>query len=488
MVTDHQVRKLMEEMSKHGKVGLAALRAGMDRKTARKYVRQGKLPSELKEPRAWRTRKDPFAEDWDDMASMLEHAPELEAKALFEHLLSRRPGRYVPGQLRTFQRRVRRWRALNLEGREVYFAQEHRPGDLMQTDFTCMNELEITIGGEAFPHKCCHSVLPFSNWQSGTVCRSESLPALSEGVQTALFRLGKVPRQHQTDNSTAATHHVKGKRHFNDEYVALMSHLGMTPRTTAVGAKEQNGDVEAANGALKRRIEQHLLLRGSRDFASVDDYRSWLDGVFEASNALRADKVAEELGRMKDLVVQRIASWRDYRVGVTSWSTIRVLQNTYSVPCRLRGEEVDVRVFDDRLEVRYANELQATIDRLLGRNNHRINYRHIIWSLVRKPGAFRRYRYREDLFPSLTFRRAYDVLCSRMSDWDADLQYVRLLHLAASTMECKVEAGIETLLEVNKLPTADEVKALVAPVEPEHPDMKPYEPAVDEYDDLLGVV
>ena len=269
-VTDAQVRKLMEELARHGRIGLAAMRAGVDPKTARKYRALGKVPSEVPMERNWRTREDPFDVDWPMLAAKLEAAPELEAKALFEWLLEHSEGRYDPGHLRTFQRRVRDWRALQGPDREVFFAQEHRPGEALQTDFTWATKLEITIAGKPFPHMLCHPVLPFSNWEWATVCRSESMAALRRGVQAALVRLGRVPVFHQTDNSSAATHNLTtGKRGFNDDYVALVEHLGMTPRTIGVGKKEQNGDVEALNGALKRRLKQHLLLRGSRDFDTV---------------------------------------------------------------------------------------------------------------------------------------------------------------------------------------------------------------------------
>lgn len=100
-VSNAQVRKLMEEASKHGQVGLAALRAGVDRKTAAKYLKEGKYPSELRKERTWRTRQDPFEQDWPEIAARLVDAPELEAKALFEHLLAEVDGRYESGQLRT---------------------------------------------------------------------------------------------------------------------------------------------------------------------------------------------------------------------------------------------------------------------------------------------------------------------------------------------------------------------------------------------------
>jgi hypothetical protein len=120
-VTDQQVRKLMEEMARHGKVGLASMRAGMDRTTGRKYLRQRKLPSELRRPRSWRTRPDPFAEDWPEIEARLAEAPELEGLALFEDLMNRHPGRYQEGQIRTFQRRVKDWRARNGPEKEVFF-------------------------------------------------------------------------------------------------------------------------------------------------------------------------------------------------------------------------------------------------------------------------------------------------------------------------------------------------------------------------------
>ena len=105
--------------------------------------------------------------------------------------------------------------------------------------------------------------------------------------------------------------------------------------------------------------------------------------------------------------------------------------------------------------------MQLTTPRLLGRGGHKINYRHVIWSLVKKPGAFRLYRYREDLFPSLVFRRAYDALRTKLEENKADKEYVRILHLAASTMESDVEAALELLLETKTPISAEGVKAMV---------------------------
>lgn len=485
-VSDAQVRRLMEEKTKSGEVGLAAMKAGMDRKTASKYLKAGKLPSDLKASRAWRTRPDPFAEDWPALKALLKDAPELEAKTLFEYLLGEHPDRYEPGQLRTLQRRVQEWRAKEGPEKEVFFAQEHQPGEAMQTDFTHCDELAVTIAGEPFPHMLCHPVLPYSNWEWATVCHSESLMALRRGVQAALFKLGRVPEFHQTDNSTAATHNVgDGKRGFNVEYLQLMERLGMTPRTIEVGKSNQNGDVEALNGAAKRRLEQHLLMRGSRDFESVDAYERWVQQVLEKANDLRRTKVAEELAAMTELKVSRLPECVEETATVTSWCTIRVRRNTYSVPSRLIGRDVRVNVFEDRLEVFYGGgDPQLVVERLRGEGGRRINYRHLIWSLVQKPHAFARYKYREELFPSLAFRRAYDALCAS-GDRHADREYLRILYLAATTMESEVEAALERLLQEQRLTSAEPVKALVAPSKPEVPVLEAPQVDLTDYDGLL---
>ncbi len=463
----------MAEYQNHGQVGKAALRAGMDRKTARKYLKSGKLPSELKEPRTWRTRPDPLEKDWDYIRQLLTDDPDLEAKTLFEHLCERNPGRYQEGQLRTLQRRIKQWRAEEGPPRKLFFPQAHRPGEAMQTDFTWGNELGVTIGGEPFPHMLCHPVLPYSNWEWVTVCQSESMAALKRGVQSALFVLGRVTSFHQTDNSTAATHDLRtGMRGFNQSYLEFVEHFGMKPRTTGVGEKEQNGDVEALNGAFKRAVKQRLKLRGSSDFSTRAEYESWLQELARRRNRRRQKRLEEELAVMKLLRVERLAEFTEQEARVSQGSTIQVRSNTYSVPSRLRGEKVRVRIYDDRLEVYYAQKRQLTVERLRGRGGHRINYRHVIWSLSRKPGAFQRYRYREDLFPTIVFRRAYDALSDRLPQRRADIEYLGCLKLAAETMECEVEAALEALLEVGEPLTTEAVRDLVQPTAPVIPELE----------------
>ena len=485
----------MEEMSKHGRIGQAAMKADMDRKTARKYVTAGTLPSEMQKARDWRTREDPFAEHWPALEAQLREAPGLEAKTLLDELIARYPEQYTEGQLRTLQRRVRQWRATEGPEQDVKLAQRHRPGEAAQSDFTHTKELGITIAGELFVHMLFVFVLPFSNWAWATVCLSESMAALRRGVQRALFQLGRVPQHHQTDNSTAATHHVpdgkrealeSGKRAFNADYLALMRHFGMEPRTTAVGAKEQNGDVEAQNGALKRRLEQALLVRGSRDFESVAAWQGFVDDICRRTNGAR-NRVAEELGCMRELNVSRLPEYEELAAVVSEWCTIRVKHNAYSVPSRLIGRELRVRLFEDRVEAYFGDACQLACERLKGRNGRRIDYRDVIWSLVRKPGGFERYVYREEMFPSPVFRRAYDAIQTPHRGTPGDLEYLRILHLAATTMETDVEHAVAMLLDAGDVLTCDRVKEILgAAAAPIVPAIAPLDVNLGAYDQLLA--
>ena len=481
------------EYQKSGKLQMAALKAGMNRDTAAGYIGSGQLPSERVVARDWRTRQDPFEGHWAEAEAMLREAPELEAKALFEWLGEQHGCPYDEGQLRTFQRHVRRWRGLSGPEKEVYFPQEHRPGVRMSTDFTCLNALGLTIRGEPLDQSLCHSVLTYSNWQWGTLCLSESFLALRKGVQSALVRLGHVPAEHWTDNTTAATHRLggdaQGHRGFNGRYLKLMEHFGIEPRTINRAEPHENGDVESANGAFKRRLKQHLLLRGSTDFAAEDGLRRFIEEVFHKANRGRQKRLAEELAVMRPLRVALLPEYVEEDVPVSRWSTVQTDRRIYSVPSRLIGETVRIWRYEERVEVYLAGVRQLVMPRLIGEHMHAINYRHIIEWLIRKPGAFAQYRFRADLFPSLVFRRAYDRLCQDCAPRAADLDYLRILRQAARTMECEVERVLVDLAQRDLTPRWVLVQEFWPATQPASaPDLQPLRVELDAYDTLLAEV
>ncbi|MCP4205972.1 MAG: transposase family protein [Shimia sp.] len=494
--TDAQVRIVMREREKGRTQEQAAATANLrSRKTAAKYEELGQLPSELREPRTYRTRADPFTEDWPEMEEMLVGAPELEAKALFEWLCAQHPGKYQEGQLRTFQRRVGRWRVLHCNQVAV-LEQVHHPGEVLQTDGTWLTELGVTIQGEPFKHLLIHCVLPYSNWEWGRVAQSESLAAIKLGVQSTLVKLGYVPRFHQTDNSSAATHVLSAeeraktdkRRGYTAGYLQLLDHYGMEPRTTHLDSPHENGDIESSNGGLKRALKQHLLLRGSCDFESIEAYEAFLGQAMDKRNCARQERLAEEMAVMKPLPTASLAICREEKVTVSKGSLIRVLRNTYSVPTSLIGHTVTVHIHEWHLEVYYGNELMETLPRLVGRRKHHINYRHLIGTLLRKPGGFRNYRYHNALFPSLVFRQAWEQLNQWYAPRKADLIYLRVLGLAARTLECDVAGALGRLRTTEARWNETDVERLLELAPAPAPEITRGEVTLDVYDQLLQEV
>ncbi len=490
MISDKQVRRLRELMERHKRLNIAAAQAGMDEKTARKYLRAGKLPSEMKGEHTWRTREDPFAEVWSEAKAFLELNEGLEAKTLFEHFQRLDPGQYADGQLRTFQRKIRQWRGLEGPAKEVFFAQEHHPGRLCESDFTYMHELGVTIGGRPFDHLLYHFVLTYSNWETGTICFGESLESLSEGFQNAVWRLGGVPEVHRTDRMSAAVQKVGHPEEFTMRYVALMRHYGITPEKTQARSPNENGDVEQRHYRFKRALDQALILRGSRDFATRGEYAEYLEKLFTRLNGGRKQRFEEERERLRTLPGSRLDSCK--RLGptrVSSGSLIRVQNNSYSVHSRLIGEAVNIRLYAEHLEIWYAQRCVDRIPRLRGQGKHYVQYRHVIDSLVRKPGAFENYRYREDMFPTSRFRRAYDAMQQRHSPRVAAREYLQILKLAATEGEDAVDQVL-IRLEAGEQPiTSDAVsQRLGEPGESRQvQEIRILPIDVGLYDQLLGV-
>ncbi len=441
MVTDRQVRKLWRLLAGSKTLTAAAVRADMDEKTARKYRQLGKLPSEAAQPHHWRTRVDPFAGVWDEVRALLEEQPGLQVKTIFGELQRRHSGQFADGQLRSLQRKVRQWRALAGPPKEVFFAQVHEPGRLAASDFTRMGSLGVTIAGQPFDHMVYHFVLTYSNWESVTICFSESFESLSEGLQNALWELGGVPQRHRTDRLSTAVNNLSEKKDFTQRYEGLMNHYGLIPEKIQADHAHENGDVEQRHHRFKQAVDQALMLRGSRDFASRDEYLAFLRQLLGQLNAGRRQRLAEELKVLRPLPARRLEAVQKVKCRVDQGSTLHVERNTYSVPSRLLGETVEVRLYAEHLEVWYAQQRLEQLPRLRGRNRCLINYRHVIDWLVRKPGAFAQYRYRQEMFPSSVFRVAYDTLVSQDAA-TADKAYLQILLLAAQESEMAVEATL----------------------------------------------
>jgi hypothetical protein len=462
MVTDQQVRRLLKLVQTNKYFGTAAAKAGMDEKTARKYIQLGQLPSEIKSDHDWRTRNDPFCDVWSQVQSKLELNPGLEAKTLFEDLQRRYPGDFADGQLRTLQRRIKYWRASAGPPKEVFFTQHHYPGHLAQSDFTHMDNLGVIIAGKPFDHLIYHFVLTYSNWETGTICYSESFESLSQGLQNALWTLGGVPQMHRTDCLTTAVQKTDHPEQFTRRYQELLDHYGIKGSKTNPNSPHENGDVEQRHHRFKRAVEQALLLRGSRNFSDLCEYERFLAKLFKQLNAGRRQRYEQEQMQLHRLPERQIEACKRLTVKVGPSSTIRVNHNIYSVDSRLIGERIQARLYMQHLEIWYGQKKIDTLPRLRGEGKHAINYRHIIDSLVRKPGAFENYRYRDDLFPTTRFRIAYDRLKQEHVLIVAARQYLNILHLAARINETAVDDVLRLLIENSEQITDQRVAAMVA--------------------------
>jgi len=491
MVRDEQVELLRQKrMDDRFTEQAAAAAAGMSPPTARKW-REGLLPSESKEPRWWRTREDPFEEVWQSEVVPLLEADtrrELQAGTVLGELQERHRGEFEDKHLRTLQRRIRDWRAVHGPDREVIFPQDHPPGKEGAFDFTHGTKLEVTIRGELLVHLLFVFRLAYSGWTWVQVAFGETFEALVEGLQGALWQLGGVPAVGRSDNLSAATHELKrgGGRGLNRRFKAVLDHYGTDSSRINPGESHENGGAEKGNDLVKTAIRQELALRGSRDFDTVEDYEAFARAaVAKHINAGAESKLATEREHLSALPPAPVPNYTRFEPKVSKWSLVRVGGRLYSVPSRLIGHVVVVLQYANELKVHYADRLIETMPRLRGDKDVRVDYRHIIWSLVRKPGAFEAYKFREELFPTLTFRLAYDALAGQPGV-RADVEYVRILHLAASTMESTVEQALEELLRQGEPFDYMAVKAIAKPEATAVPVLSVPKPDLSKYDRLLS--
>jgi hypothetical protein len=497
VVTDEQVKLFRKKQMEGKNQEQAAAAAGLAVRTARRWE-SGPLPSETKQARSWRTRPDPFAEVWEsEVVPLLEQdrqeqeergrSTALQAKTVLGELRRRHPGQYPKGQLRTLQRRIREWRAEQGPPRDVVFPQEHPAGREAAFDFTHGDELGVTIAGVPFAHLWFTLKASHSKWLYAELSFGETWEAMCRGLQNGMADAGGVFAVWRHDNLSAATQDLKrgGGRALTTRYRELLEHYGAESTRIRSGKPNENGVAEKGNHLLKTAIDQALKVRGHRDFTTVASYVAFVREQIAAHNAEHAEAIEAEKAVLQALPSTRLPDYSEFETTVRSWSTIRVGGRTYSVPSRLIGHEVVVRRYPDHLEVRRGQQALFELPRLRGGQDVRIDYRHVIWSLVRKPGAFARYRYREELFPSLTFRRAYDRLVEDFGG-RADIEYVRILHLAASTMERLVEQALEELLAGEEGLDYAKVKALAAPEPVTIPEVTIGEVDLKRLDGLLG--
>jgi hypothetical protein len=433
---------------------VAAEAVGISVRSAQRIDRGDHQPSP-RQGRHWRTRADPLAEVWQsELVPMLEKAPGLEPQTLLLHLEQIRPDQEWHRRKRTLQRRVEQWRAERGPEREVMFLQEHRPGVLGISDFTLLKGEPIRVAGVVLEHRLFHFRLPFSGWCHVEVIHGgESFVALAEALQNALFACGGVPAEHRTDSLSACYRNRDGSyaSDFTSRYKELCAHLGVVGTRNNRGVAHENGAIEGPHRHWKHRLEQQLLQRGSRDFQMEEAYRQLVSRVSEGLNGRASvrEKLSIERLALAPLPVDRFADYEPLVARVRATGTIQVRQVTYSVPSRLIGEQLTVHVRHDRLELYRLGRLLETLPRLhprkgdKGMATRRIDFRHVIESLRRKPRALLRARLQDDLLPGESWRELWRQLLAALPPDEAAKVMVDALHVAAKHNDL---AGVEAYL------------------------------------------
>ncbi len=488
-ITDHQVLKYKEHRKKLTQVAAAAKSAISERSARRIEVSQT-LPSQ-RAVREWRTRHDPLGAVWDaEIVPLLRSDAQLNAVTLLEEMQRRYPGVYDTGVLRTLQRRVRQWRAVHGDEREVYFAQEHPPGRLGLSDFTVADDLGVEIDGAAFEHRLYQFALAHSGWRHATVVAGgESFLALSSGLQAALWRLGGVPEEHRTDSLSAAFNNLAEQQELTRRYGDLCRHYGMRASRCNPGQSHENGAIESRHDSLKTALDQALRLRGTRRFDDRAGYETFVEHIVQRFNARVAKRLAVEQPLLKALPPRRTAEYEELPTRVSKYAIFTVKGVQYSAPSQLIGHRLMVRQYAQHIECWLGGQCVLQRERATHRDGQRhprnIDYRHLVAALKRKPGAFARWVLRDAVFPRAVYRQTWERLAAARPEREACRTIVGLLALAADGHEAQLADELEQLIELDQLPDLDALGALLAPPVRDVPDIAVKLPALSAYDELL---
>ena len=485
----------------------AAAKAGFSTASAYRIEADPRLPSAKTEPRG-RRRPDPLAPYWDaEIVPILKAAPGIRVIGVLEEL-RRRHSDLNPNIRRTLERRILAWRALHGPEQDVIFRQEHEPGRLGLSDFTDAGCLGVSIAGEALDHRLYHFRLVFSGFEHAhVVLGGESFAALAEGLQNALWALGGAPKEHRSDSLSAAFRNLAAdaREDITERYAALMGHYGMTATRNNTGVAHENGSIESAHGHLKQALEDALLLRGSRDFADLDAYRAFVDAIVGRRNANLAKPIALEKAALGPLPKGRTTDFEEKVIPVTSSGGFILRRVFYTVPSRLIGHRLRVRIFDDRLECFLGMTPVATLRR--GRpvsdsnGGHRasegrpsyttgyvVDYRHVIRSLRRKPMALANLVYRDQLFPRAAYKHAFEALQKRGDVRYACKMTVELLALAHErACEAELAAAISADLDAGRLPDLAALRDRFRPAQTAIPNVAVELAPLRVYDELAAL-
>lgn len=488
-ITKQQVNLYMSYRKVHKQI-IAAAKTGISERSARR-IESGEH-SITKPSRHYQTRKDPFNGAFEQhLVPLLNSDPQIQPITLLEHLDTIMPGKFGRNHLRTLQRRVKKWLALEGPEKEVIFRQKYTPGFMGIADYTWMDELNITINGDVFPHKLFHYKLVFSGWSYvQIVLGGESFESLSAGLQNAYWRSGGVPQTQRTDSLSAAFNNHYEQETLTDRYEKLCKHYGVRPTRNNKGIAHENGAIEVGHRHLKRKVDQQLRLRGDRNFATINDYQVFLDLIVAKINRQCKTRFDEERQHLNELPKRRTNDFSELYVKVSSSSTICVKRVTYTVPSRLIGNQLLVHIYDASLDLFLGHEKALSLPRIYAQKSQRsraVDYRHVIHSLAKKPNAFKYSQFRDDLIPNGDFSVLWQALTKEHVS-DRDCRYMVDLLLIAHNYNCEQALGRYVLKhhQQGKRVSIEDCRTLFGSSVVSVPSVVSHQHKISDYNVLLG--
>jgi hypothetical protein len=490
-INDHQMRLYMK-LRLTESITSAAVKAAISGASAYRIENDRRLPSQKREPRG-RRRPDPLIDIFEaEVVPLLEAAAAIRPVAVFEELQRRHP-ELPRGIRRTLERRIHAWRAQHGPEREVIFRQVQEPGRMGLSDFTDMGDLGVEVAGAPLDHRLYHFRLACSGFEHAhVILGGESYVALAEGLQNALWALGGAPREHRSDSLSAAFRNLSRDERIDltARYEALCSHYGMDPTRNNRGVAHENGAIEGPHGHLKSAIRDALLLRGTRQFGTLEEYRRFIDEIVSRKNARNGKRIEAERAYLQPLPPSRTSDYEEVPVYVTSWCGFTLRKVFYTVPSRLIGHRLRVRLYDDRLDVLIGGTPLMTLTRGRagpdGKHGHVVDYRHVIHALRKKPMALMNLVYRDQLFPREAYRRTFHFLLERHGERIACKTTVELLSLAHERgCEAELAEALSVALDAGGVPDLNALRTRFAPDPARLPEVSVTLAPLTDYEELI---
>lgn len=506
-ITSQQVKHYMKNRKQGSTQSKSAMSANIGERTARKLDHGQHCSQQPAKPRDYKTRTTPFDEVWEkDLKPLLIRQPTLTAAGLYDHMDALH-GEECASYLRTLQRHVKAWKLTEGAEKEVMFLQKHPPGQQAQVDFTEFNtkndKVLIRLAGRIQPFRLLHVKFTHSSWTyAHVVLGAESFSALATGVAAAFERFGGVPYELRTDSLSAAYKNLSPREadDLTRLFKAFCETYCITPTRNNRGLAHENGAVESGDGHNKKALANHLkclypdVTDGVYDFESLEAFQAVINKMMDRQNRRRARRVELDRQHTQPLPTRKAVNYTVDKVSVTSSSTIKVKRVLYSVPSRLIGSRLTVRVYDDRLELYAGIQQVYTLARVHARGNEHlrvIDYRHLIHSLVKKPMAFYRAELRDEILPNVQWRLIWQDMMARLPAKDACYLIVDALSLASQLNDedqvaqalrqilvtCPIPSTVDLRQQLN-IPLSEKMPKAFAQIVTQHP--------LAQYDQFIG--